>query len=179
VTHDQAEAMTMSDRVAVMMDGELLQVDTPAAVYDDPAHLRVASFISNPGINVMPGSIRSDGAVETLGAVLPMASPPDLSPGAAVQVVWRPEGADLCDPGTGTLAGQVVRYERLGAEIFVHVANPALREPATVRLDAGDEESNGRVAPGQTVGIKLRVRKILLFRQDGTRIRTDLGRAAA
>ena len=64
VTHDQSEAMTMSDRVAVMMDGELLQVAPPAALYDDPADLRVAEFVGSPKINVLPGMVAADGAVE-------------------------------------------------------------------------------------------------------------------
>lgn len=179
VTHDQAEAMTMSDRVAVMMDGELLQVDTPAAIYDDPAHLRVASFISNPAINVAPGSVRSDRTVEMLDVALPTLNSPDLSPGTAVKVVWRPEAADLCAPGSGVLAGQVARYERLGAEVFVHVQHSALDEPLIVRLEAGDERSKGMAAPGQQVGIKVKTERILLFRQDGSRIWTDVGRAAA
>ncbi|MDX2203357.1 MAG: ABC transporter ATP-binding protein, partial [Hyphomicrobiaceae bacterium] len=53
VTHDQAEAMTMSDRIAVMMDGNVIQIGTPDQVYDDPQDLRVAEFIGSPKINVL------------------------------------------------------------------------------------------------------------------------------
>ena len=66
VTHDQAEALTMSDRIAVMMGGELLQVDTPDNVYRDPHDLRVAEFIGSPKMNTLPGSVDSDGQVTTV-----------------------------------------------------------------------------------------------------------------
>ncbi|MGL3111900.1 hypothetical protein [Bradyrhizobium sp. BR 1432] len=53
VTHDQAEAMTMSSRIAVMIDGRIVQIGAPAAVYDDPRDLRVAEFVGSPKINVL------------------------------------------------------------------------------------------------------------------------------
>ncbi len=58
VTHDQVEAMTMGDRVAVMKDGLLQQVDTPLALYDQPANLFVAGFIGSPSMNLLPGQDR-------------------------------------------------------------------------------------------------------------------------
>ena len=72
VTHDQAEAMTMSDRVAVMMGGRLLQVAPPQEIYDQPATLEVARFVGTPEINVLPGHVRSDGAVEIFGRAWPI-----------------------------------------------------------------------------------------------------------
>jgi multiple sugar transport system ATP-binding protein len=70
VTHDQAEAMTMSDRVALMMNGEILQVAPPAEIYDRPAELRVAEFVGSPKINVLPGTVRADGGIDVPGGVL-------------------------------------------------------------------------------------------------------------
>ncbi len=72
VTHDQAEAMTMSDRVAVMMGGRLLQVAPPQDIYDQPATLEVARFVGTPEINVLPGHVRGDGAVEIFGRAWPI-----------------------------------------------------------------------------------------------------------
>src|SRR5689334_9697184 len=64
VTHDQAEAMTMSNRLAVMIGGELVQVGKPAEIYDDPRDVRVAEFVGSPKINLLPGRIRDDGRIE-------------------------------------------------------------------------------------------------------------------
>src|SRR5262249_49978368 len=70
VTHDQAEAMTMSDRVAVMIDGRLLQVAPPADIYNDPQDLRVAEFIGSPKINVIDLVAGGDGTVHLNGSQL-------------------------------------------------------------------------------------------------------------
>ncbi|MQX55353.1 ABC transporter ATP-binding protein, partial [Sinorhizobium meliloti] len=67
VTHDQSEAMTMSDRVAVMLDGELLQVAPPQEIYADPDDLRVAEFIGSPKINILEATLRSDGLADAAG----------------------------------------------------------------------------------------------------------------
>ena len=57
VTHDQVEAMTMSDRIALMLDGAILQIGTPREMYDSPADLRVAQFLGSPRINALPGIV--------------------------------------------------------------------------------------------------------------------------
>ena len=67
VTHDQAEAMTMSGRIAVMIEGDIVQVGTPGRIYEDPRDIRVAEFVGTPKINVLPGRIRGDGRLEVLG----------------------------------------------------------------------------------------------------------------
>ncbi|PIT03789.1 glycerol-3-phosphate ABC transporter ATP-binding protein [Bradyrhizobium nitroreducens] len=116
VTHDQAEAMTMSSRIAVMMAGELIQVGTPAEIYDDPGDIRVAEFIGSPKINILPGRVRKDGGIDVLGTAL------RLGCGAAAgdcRVGVRPERIEL---GAGPFSGSVVHLENLGAEAFVHLA---------------------------------------------------------
>jgi multiple sugar transport system ATP-binding protein len=70
VTHDQAEAMTLSDRVAVMLDGELLQVAPPQQIYADPAERRVAEFIGSPKINMLDAVVRERGLVDVAGSTL-------------------------------------------------------------------------------------------------------------
>ncbi len=116
VTHDQAEAMTMSSRIAVMMGGELIQAGTPADIYNDPNDIRVAEFIGSPKINILPGRIRKDGGIEMLGIALKLAS----SAGAGdCHLGVRPERIEL---GSGPFSGTVVHMENLGAEAFIHLA---------------------------------------------------------
>jgi len=133
VTHDQIEAMTMGDRVAVLRSGELQQVDTPTQVYDHPANLFVAGFIGSPPMNLARGTIdRGDGElVLRLGSrTIPI--PGDLAEGRGLES-WvgreliagiRPE--DLVGPtedGTpaagARIEAMVDRVEALGAELLV------------------------------------------------------------
>jgi multiple sugar transport system ATP-binding protein len=116
VTHDQAEAMTMSSRIAVMMAGELIQAGTPAEIYNDPCDIRVAEFVGSPKINILPGRIRKDGGIDVLGTAFKLAcaaAPSDCRVGV------RPERIEL---GAGPFSGTVVHLENLGAEAFVHLA---------------------------------------------------------
>ena len=69
VTHDQAEALTMSDRMAVMMDGEILQLDTPNEIYK-PSNLRVVEFIGSPKINVLPAESDEKGNITCKGITI-------------------------------------------------------------------------------------------------------------
>src|SRR3989440_9626088 len=71
VTHDQIEAMTMADRIAVMRDGKIEQLGEPLELYDRPANLFVAQFIGSPAMNVFDGTIRN-GSVEALGVRWPV-----------------------------------------------------------------------------------------------------------
>jgi multiple sugar transport system ATP-binding protein len=110
VTHDQLEAMTMADRIAVMDHGVLQQVGTPLEVYNNPANLFVADFIGSPGMNRLKGTLaESDrGLVVDLG---PLGRSAPLSPALAaaarrigVQAVvygFRPERVSLASPGKG------------------------------------------------------------------------------
>jgi multiple sugar transport system ATP-binding protein len=75
VTHDQSEAMTMSDRVAVMMGGEILQIASPEEIYLNPADIRVASFIGSPKINAFPAEADDKGAVAVDGLMIGLISP--------------------------------------------------------------------------------------------------------
>jgi len=139
VTHDQAEAMTMSDRVAVMMGGRLLQVAPPQEIYDQPATLEVARFVGTPEINVVPGHVRADGTVEVFGRAWPVEV--DAEQGAPVSVAVRPE-ALLLDAGeargrTPPLAGAICNIERLGSETLLHVAIDQLAVPLVARVDPG------------------------------------------
>jgi len=115
VTHDQAEAMTMSSRLAVMIGGELVQVGRPAEIYDNPCDVRVAEFVGSPKINMLPGRIRDDGRIEVLGHLLRLSS---MEASANCRIGVRPEHIEL---GDGPFSGTVIHVENMGAEAFVHL----------------------------------------------------------
>ena len=129
VTHDQLEAMTMADRIAVMDHGVLQQVGTPLDVYNNPANLFVARFIGAPGMNLLPGRLaQSDrGLVADLGPwgwtqPFPAERAATLMRNAAeaVTVGFRPEEVTLSSEGSG-LRGAVTFIERIGPRTIVHV----------------------------------------------------------
>jgi len=161
VTHDQVEAMTMGDRLAVLNAGVLQQLDTPRAVYDRPANLFVARFIGSPAMNVLPGRLeRDDGelTVVAMGLRLPLApaqaAAVDGLDARDVLVGLRPEHLALDGAGDagGALVGRVDLVERLGSESFAYVdtgegtvtarlpAEAALRVDETVRLVVREQQ---------------------------------------
>jgi multiple sugar transport system ATP-binding protein len=166
VTHDQAEAMTLSDRVAVMLDGELLQVAPPRVIYADPAERRVAEFIGSPKINLVEGRVRGQGLVEVGGAVLAIET--GLEPGAVISVGIRPEALQLAvRAGHGTMSGQVRLVEHLGSDLYVHLDRPGQSEPLIARLSADAAD----IAIGAMLHLAVQPNHMLLFDRDGRRIR--------
>jgi multiple sugar transport system ATP-binding protein len=133
VTHDQVEAMTMGDRIAVMSEGRLQQVATPEALYARPANTFVAHFLGSPGMNLIGGMLVESGAPAaegapahgTLSVAFPGASVPlpdavaDTVRGAGPDVVLglRPEALHLSDDGA--IGATVIIVELLGAETHV------------------------------------------------------------
>ncbi|MBX3497970.1 MAG: ABC transporter ATP-binding protein [Alphaproteobacteria bacterium] len=166
VTHDQAEAMTMSDRVAVMMDGRILQVAAPSAIYDDPADLRVAEFVGSPRINTLGGVIRKDGAVEVDGTIMPIR--PKADAGSRVTLAFRPEHATLdAHDAVGAIPGVVRHRENLGSDLFAHVLPVGARQPLILRLEP---QRIGEVPMDSAVGIRPSPLHILAFDADGRRL---------
>ena len=158
VTHDQVEAMTLGQRVAVMRDGRIQQVDTPQALYRDPVNLFVASFIGSPAMNLVEATLTAD-AVEFAGQRIPV--PPAHRPERTGRVVLgiRPEGfedAALADPALPQLEVEVAVVEELGADTHViyPVAAPAIaledvRRTEEELLIAGEGTAfTARVDPG-------------------------------
>ena len=160
VTHDQVEAMTMGDRVAVMRKGELQQVDSPQQLYDHPVNLFVGGFIGSPAMNMVEATLsRANGSVAVeaggqnllLGEEIVSARPALKSyEGRKVVLGIRPE--DLEDsalapdvPADRHLRGRVELREALGSEIMVHFtvdAPPALTEDVReLAQDLGDERA--------------------------------------
>ena len=131
VTHDQAEAMTMATRIAVMSGGHLSQVDTPQRIYDHPSDIFVATFIGLPKMNVVTGRLTSAhdaAAVEVLGLRLPARSGngPASRTGPKLATCWSGSGPrTFCTAaamtGAAGIAGVVEVVEPLGSEAFVTV----------------------------------------------------------
>lgn len=161
VTHDQAEAMTMSDRVAVMMAGELIQVGAPEELYTDPQDLRVAEFIGSPKINVVPVAALDQGTRAAMAA----------APGASA-LAFRPEAADICAPTAGVIAGPIEGIENLGSDIFVHVVARPAHSDGTLPVVVRVTPSGRRFAVGETVGIDLDPARVLQFDGGGRRLKT-------
>ena len=117
VTHDQVEAMTMADRVAVLRDGRVEQVAPPAEVYDRPANTFVARFLGNPPMNVIEGSSRDEGAIGL-----------------------RPEDVTIVREG-GRMSGVVTEVEVTGHDAIVHVEVGA--DVVLVKLVRSDAPATG------------------------------------
>ncbi|MEM6590162.1 MAG: ABC transporter ATP-binding protein [Pseudomonadota bacterium] len=128
VTHDQAEALTMSDQMAVMMNGEILQYGRPAHVYGAPASLEVAKFIGSPSINVLPGEIDSAGGLSVMGKLL---LPDTRLARQPVSVGVRPEHLTL-DPN-GSFRGVIRHRENLGSDLFLHVQLDGVEKAVILR----------------------------------------------
>ncbi len=165
VTHDQAEAMTMSDRIAVMMDGVMLQVDTPDVVYNDPIDLRVAEFIGSPKINVLATAVKPGGAlaVDGSGRLPAVAGPPEQM----VRLAFRPEHAALADPAGAQMRGSVAYLENLGSDLLVHIR---VGETDQTRLVVRTAPNGRRYEIGENIGIDLSVKLPLLFDEQGKRL---------
>jgi multiple sugar transport system ATP-binding protein len=121
VTHDQVEAMTMGDRVAVMNFGELQQVDTPLKLYDKPVNLFVAGFIGSPQMNLIQATSK-DGKAQIGGYLVPVdpTASQQLGQHHNITVGVRPEAWRLVSESEGGLPIEVTVVEELGADGFVY-----------------------------------------------------------
>ncbi|WP_217572189.1 ABC transporter ATP-binding protein [Mesorhizobium sp. GbtcB19] len=168
VTHDQEEALTMSDRIAVMSAGKILQVGTPRDIYDRPAERFVADFIGET--NFLPGTVVSKRAgVATVkfasNATISAGFPEGFDPTGEVTLVVRPEHADLVpDPAKGTIAGTLANIVYFGTDTHYHV-----------KLDGGGENfivrhQNSRSSPvTYATGVKVGIQ----FEEDAARVLKD------
>ncbi|MGL5115238.1 MAG: ABC transporter ATP-binding protein [Beijerinckiaceae bacterium] len=160
VTHDQSEAMTMSDEVAVMMDGDILQFGTPEDIYTNPADLRVAAFVGSPRINTLAAEAGADGRVRVgeadTGVRAALSGP--------VTLAVRPE--DLLPARTG-IAARVELVEYLGDCILVHARSLAGGEALIARLPAAERSA----ISGESVHFSVQPEKALLFDAAGKRVR--------
>ncbi|MDO7868376.1 ABC transporter ATP-binding protein [Nocardioides jiangxiensis] len=145
VTHDQVEAMTMGDRVAVMKDGVIQQVDTPLALYDKPANLFVAGFIGSPQMNLLEG-VAVNGEVKVGGYTIPVDPTAAKQMEGNVVVGVRPESWRIVGAGEG-IPVTVNVIEELGADAFVYGTCEAEGTPhdVIVRVAGRDSTQKGDV----------------------------------
>ena len=178
VTHDQTEAMTMSDRVALMQGGEVLQVAAPNTLYTNPISVDVARFIGSPQINILPVQSRPDGLylgdtnlhMKTIGRV------------SDLQLGLRPEALSVrgvaglqvqpLKPGAILLPFQKRMVEDLGPEILVHgyfEADPEIEIRVRAQKNA-DYGKTGQLAATQKLDVAIDPTQLLLFNAHGLRI---------
>jgi len=161
VTHDQVEALSLGDRIAVMRNGAVLQCDTPLKVYDYPANDFVGGFIGNPPMNFLTGQvITSNGRVVAAAGGAEFEPPPavqaalDKQPGAGVWLGIRAENITAsATPVAGALCGEVLVIEPLGSHNLITVQVQGERVKVNTHADAP-------FAPGQAIWLRLAQDKI-------------------
>jgi multiple sugar transport system ATP-binding protein len=160
VTHDQVEAMTMGDRVAVLKDGVLQQVGIPRELYERPANIFVAGFIGSPAMNLIEG-VLEDGGVKVGSVHIPVER--DLLDAAMrsgtgkVTAGFRPEELEVTEPGRG-LEVQVGVVEELGADAFLYAALGDRAGDAITRGYDIIARIDGRGAPAEGERVTLQIR---------------------
>ncbi len=181
VTHDQEEAMSISDVIVVMKDGELQQIGKPQDIYDDPVNLFVAKFLGTPPINIFQGKIENGKLCLSGSPLSPGSDTPDDAsyhsdltaildtPGVADQEVTvgiRPEG--FIPDEHGALSCNLVRVEVMGRDISVVSTHPACENPSIRSIIDADNKIDPDSA---TVSFSLKPHKVLLFnKESGERI---------
>ena len=146
VTHDQVEAMTMGDRVAVMNFGELQQVDTPLKLYDRPVNLFVAGFIGSPQMNLLQAKA-AEGQAKIGGYLVPVDPTASKKMEGNITVGVRPESWRIVSANEGGLPITVTVVEELGADGFVYGTCDVEGTPSNVivRVNARDSVHKGDV----------------------------------
>ena len=154
VTHDQVEAMSLADRIAIMSGGHIVQYDVPMRVYQDPATVFCGGFIGNPPMNFLAAT-PGDGGIEVGGTVI-------AGPGGGRKLLFgiRPEDLAVADgPGPGRLAGQVLVVEPLGPHtlLMLRIGEESARIAA---------EPDRRVRVGDIIHVEPRRERIRWFDAD-------------
>ena len=162
VTHDQEEAMSISDLIVVMKDGVVQQIGKPQAVYDSPVNLFVAKFLGTPPINVFDGEVKDGHLYIGEEAVLAVPGVANQSVTAAI----RPEGFTLSE--TGALSCDLSRVEVMGRDISVVSTHPKSQN-VTIRSIISAENAVNTASP--KVRFDLKPNKVFLFhKESGARI---------
>ncbi|WNB85284.1 sn-glycerol-3-phosphate ABC transporter ATP-binding protein UgpC [Cellulomonas sp. ATA003] len=175
VTHDQTEALTMGDRIAVLKDGLLQQVGTPREMYDTPANVFVAGFIGSPAMNI--GTFQLANGYATLGAAkiaVPRAAIDSLAAGdqGHITIGFRPEALDPVPAGTPNAIPVVVNLvEELGSDAYVYgaLSNDMGQPVEAIHSGAGDGQVIVRIDPrsvprkGETIWVQIRADEEHLF----------------
>ena len=157
VTHDQEEAMSISDMIVVMKLGVVQQVGKPQEVYDDPTNLFVAKFLGTPPINVLAGKVEGGKVYIGEDAVLEVSGVEDQE----VIIGIRPEGFELCDDGA--LSCTLSNVEVMGRDVSIVSTNPASLNPVVRSIINADNKIDLGV---QTVRYNVKPHKFFLFNKE-------------
>jgi ABC-type sugar transport system ATPase subunit len=166
VTHDQTEAMTLGERIAVFNQGRIEQLGTPVELYQKPVNRFVAEFLGSPKINVIDYRWDASRQKILIGQGIELdpsffrADPVRLAQGASLAV--RPEHCILSDQATG-LGGTVEFMEYLGDTILAYVQLPGVQEHVRVKIN----QTNKELKTGQAVSLSYAHSDLLIFRGDG------------
>jgi multiple sugar transport system ATP-binding protein len=182
VTHDQVEAMTMGDRVAVLKDGLLQQVDTPLNLYDKPNNLFVAGFIGSPAMNLIEGDVAADG-IHIGDYIVPvprdtLAKAPDEK---RLMLGIRPENFTLGEGDQG-IGIDVAVVEELGADAFLYGTVTGLSDEDRLTANQVTARISSRTPPqrGSTVRLRIDAEHVHVFSEKtGLRISPDQHSRAA
>lgn len=172
VTHDQAEAMALADRIAVMQDGVIMQLGTPLEVYQRPANLFVASFMGNPPMNLVPcrvdlgqGNLIFDGDVKLDVSAMRDQLPRQLRDGDTVTLGIRPEYITVSTSAkTAALPGKMYVTEPLGGETLV------IAEVGDTLVSAKLFQDEPPALP-ETVWLKLNMDRVFFYNAEGHLLR--------
>ena len=169
VTHDQLEALTMADRIAVMRDGIIEQVATPHRIFTEPANLFVAGFIGTPRMNLIEANLTEAGEshfrFELGGQQVRLAmTRPGLAGGSGVTLGVRPRACEfVSEPGDDTISGEVDLVEPMGAETLVHLLHGD--QDLRVVVDRAN-----RIAVGERAHLRFETGSVHLFDESGRRV---------
>jgi len=163
VTHDQTEAMTMGDRIAVMSDGKLQQIGTPTEVYNEPANEFVANFIGSPSINFLPGTL--DGTAVTTD-LFTCQLRRELDTGDSVRVGIRPQDLFVTEDtqASPVIQSEVTVVEALGSENIVYLEGK--NQPIVARV-----AEYIRPSVGDTLALSFDPSRLYVFDGDGRTIK--------
>jgi multiple sugar transport system ATP-binding protein len=166
VTHDQVEAMTMGDRVAVMFDGRLQQVDAPNNLYARPLNQTVARFIGSPAMNLHEVPV-AEGAADLSGYRIPLppaavAAMPQADVGRVV-LGFRPDSVDIVADGGAGLSVTTEVVEELGSDAYLFASLPGHHEVRDVGDLVARIDPRAVPARGQTVTIRIRPDEVHIF----------------
>ncbi|MCL2455853.1 MAG: sn-glycerol-3-phosphate ABC transporter ATP-binding protein UgpC [Micrococcales bacterium] len=177
VTHDQTEALTMGDRIAVLNEGKLQQVGTPREMYDHPANVFVAGFIGSPAMNIGTYTI-ADGKAGVGTAKIPLAADVlaaiTTDDGGKITLGFRPESLDVVPSAPDTIGVEVHLVEELGSDAFVYGTLASETDPTDVVVTGpGEAQVIVRIDPrqvphkGETIHVRIRPGEQHLFHAAG------------
>ena len=162
VTHDQVEAMTMGDRVAVMKLGVLQQVDTPLGLYDKPVNLFVAGFIGSPQMNLLE-AIAHEGKAKVGDYLVPVDETASKKMKGSITVGVRPEAWRIVSENEGGLPVRVTVVEELGADAFVYGSSGIAGAPNNIIVRVHGRDT---VHKGETIYVTTDPQHVHVFDTD-------------